>query len=173
MKRIRTTLSAMLVTALLVGPAAGATAQGGPTEFTARWAFGSAMPSGEAVAEDGITKWRGQVWQPRTRTEATDPRFRGEITNSWNHDDYPDGSKIGSVTFTVRNDDGAWIMRPALALEFPGDQWWPLFGAIFDGEGAYDGLLALVNIETADSGFDLRGYIVDEDSLPDLEAYRP
>ena len=64
-------------------------------------------------------------------------------------------------------------MEPALALGFPDSEWWPLLGAVFVGEGAYDGLLAIVNIETADSRWQLHGYIVDESSVPTLEAYQP
>ena len=95
------------------------------------------------------------------------------VSGRTHHDDYPDGSTIGAVTFTVRNDEGAWLMEPALALNFPGTDWWPLLGAVFVGEGDYDGLLALVNIETANSRWQLHGYIVDEGSLPTLEPYRP
>jgi hypothetical protein len=48
-----------------------------------------------------------------------------------------------------------------------------LLPAVFVGEGAYDGLLALVNIVTADSRWQLHSYIVDEGALPELVAYQP
>ena len=174
MKQSREPLIAALAIGLLAGSSVAVAAQEAPVEFTAEWAFGDSIRSGERVVDEGVTRWQGEVWSPEAAVEATDPRFVGDVTNSWNHDDYEDGSNIGAVTFTVRNDEGAWLMQPHLTLNFPGSGPWPVMDVVFVGEGAYDGLLALVNIVTTSGvGWDLHGYIVDESALPTLEPYQP
>ena len=172
MKKLSLPLSIVITIGLLAGSAVGVTAQEAPVEFTAEWGFGNNIVHGERVDDEDAVRYRGDVWRPSTVTEATDPRFRGELTNSWNHDDYPDGSTIGAVTYTVSNDEGAWIMEPTLTLDFP-DPGVASWNVVFVGEDAYEGSLALVNIVTVGEGWQLHGYIVDESALPMLEAYRP
>jgi hypothetical protein len=166
-------LSIVIAIGLVAGSMIGVAAQEAPAEFTAEWGFGPTIEAGARVSDEDAVQYSGEVWRPSTVVEATDPRFRGELTNSWNHDDYPDGSNIGAITFTVRNAEGAWLMEPAMALGFPDSEYWPLLNAVFMGEDGYDGLSALVQIETADDGWQLHGYIIDEASLPTVEPYQP
>ncbi len=185
MSKISSPLAIAIAIALLAGSAVGVAAQEAPVEFTAEWGTGRvAIVSGEPVVSgDYARQYRGEVWEPWTVTESTDPRFAGDLSVSFNHDEYEDGSTIWAVAFTVHGDEGAWLMEPTVGLRFPGITIPEVLGlrfgetrmndVVFVGEGAYDGLLALVKIERGGSGWDLHGYIVDEASLPTVEPYRP
>jgi hypothetical protein len=172
MRKLGSPLPIVIAIGLLAGSAVAVTAQEAPVEFTAEWGFGPNIESGARVNDEDAVRYRGDVWRPSTVTESSDPRFRGDLTNSWNHDDYPDGSTIGAVTYTVRNDEGAWIMEPTLTLDFP-DPGVTSWNVVFVGEDAYEGSLALVNIVTVGEGWELHGYIVDASSLPTVEPYQP
>ena len=81
-----------------------------------------------------------------------------------NSDRYTDGSglTIEMVAFSFENDQGAWRMRPAPSPEFPDA---PEVGAevwVLDGEGAYDGLTAVLVVD----GFEPHGFIIDGDLPP-------
>jgi hypothetical protein len=50
----RTIPIAALATSLLAGSSVGVLAQDPPVEFTAEWAFGPSIASGEVVVEDDV-----------------------------------------------------------------------------------------------------------------------
>jgi hypothetical protein len=99
----------------------------------------------------------------------TDSRLNGTVTWSSNDDEYTDGSGlvIQSVAMSIENDEGAWRMIPILSATWPD----PDLGSMeYDapehfflvGEGAYDGLVAVVDGFRTD---ELSGYII-EGELP-------
>jgi len=102
-----------------------------------------------------------------------DPRFEG--TDVWAGNstrfDLDDGTfmTFDHKIHDIVTDDGAWRMRPHLRFDAPGypdpdgnTEWW-----VLDGEGAYEGLVALLVKE----GEDLRGFVVPSDRLPPVPEH--
>ncbi len=72
---------------------------------------------------------------------------------------------------SIENAEGAWRERPRFVTTFPGsafehpfhDSWM----TVLDGEGAYDGLVAVLQVTNSEaSGQRYHGYIIDADLLP-------
>lgn len=101
----------------------------------------------------------------------SDPRLDGTVSWLSNDDEYTDGSGlfIQSVALSIENDEGAWRMIPILSAK------WPDQGTITDdparhfflvGEGAYDGLIAVVDGFSTNQ---LNGFIIDGEFPPSPE----
>jgi hypothetical protein len=94
----------------------------------------------------------------------SDDRLDGKVTWASNSDVYADGSglSIGMLALSFENEDGAWRMRPLPVIEFPdasptaADAW------ILDGEGAYEGLTAVLLVDY----YVPHGFIIDGDLPP-------
>ena len=105
----------------------------------------------------------------------SDPRFDGTVVVSNNLDEYRGtGVDLYHRTFRVDNADGSWVEQPSVALLFPGDSG-SAGTTVFVGEGAYEGLTAIVEVDwiSSSSGlFDVRGIITDA-GIPPLPAPAP
>jgi len=94
----------------------------------------------------------------------SDDRLDGTVTWASNGDHYTDGSglTVEGLSMSFENDEGAWRMRPLPLLEFPdavdtgADVW------ILDGEGAYEGLTAVLVVDE----YEPHGFIIDGDLPP-------
>jgi hypothetical protein len=130
--------------------------------------------------DDGTIVTTGQAWIFDTR-ESSDPRFAGPLVLTVIDMRYPDlGGGIGVGAYRIETDDGAWQQVPTASVGWDKDaaKWASgllppadniMFHA-FIGEGAYEGLTAVVQ-ETwwpggADGLIQFDGYIFEGD-LPD------
>lgn len=124
--------------------------------------------SGPAYVEHGRTI--DMTWV------ASDPRLSGEARCTGDRHINPDGSGFVTETFVIVNDTGRWVgtstgLRVARPPDFvigsgllppgPGYQEFVLF----EGEGAYDGLTAVVDID-ASGGMPVVDGIVFQGALP-------
>jgi hypothetical protein len=156
-------------------PQPGATESGDsavivPGEFTACVPHNSPLRSGTdeqvVVAHpDGdmtIERRRGFTWAGTIT--ATDPRFSGTHYYSWDWDGYTlasgaEGPSAYAEGHRIENDDGAW-QGAATGATLPGGT--SAYGpVVLTGEGAYEGLTAvLFGIEDA-CFFDFRGIVME------------
>ena len=130
--------------------------------------------------DNGVVTNREQIWEI-TNAETTDDRFGGQVTNTWNWDQYVerDGASIGvghSIWvggWRIENDGGGWQERPQITFSFP-DGTYPVVTTTFDGVGGYEGLTAIVEVteDVGASGFYLRGVITDGPLPPVPELLR-
>jgi hypothetical protein len=145
-------------------PAPGAQASpaaAAPVAFTGTATTDTCVIPATTDADGPVAHTRGASCGPSY--EFSDPRLAGTVTWLLNDDEYTDGSGlyIESVAMSIENDQGAWRMVPILSAK------WPSGGSIADdparhfflvGEGAYDGLFAVVDGFRTDK---LRGFIID------------
>jgi hypothetical protein len=152
-----------------------------PVEFTACVQPGPEVARGtdeqiEVAVPDGemtIERSRGYTWRLRV-SDVSDPRLDGTWFTSWDADQYvgpgdDPGPVFVTMTQRIVTDEGAW-QGSAVRLEFPDDDppRFPL--EVLIGEGAYEGLTAVVQPDdsvTDPSGPcpNNRGYII-EGSVP-------
>jgi hypothetical protein len=135
-----------------------------PVAVTATNSAGSCS-AGTVETLGGVTASRGGTCQPAWTW--SDERLNGTVTWAENVDRYTDGSGLSVRTFalSVENDEGGWRMRPLPQVEFPGA---PAVAAevwVMDGEGAYEGLTAVVLVE----GYEPHGFIIDGSTPPPPE----
>jgi hypothetical protein len=148
-------------------------------EVTAYFPWGPVLDEGTEVARpDGSAE--GVGFLARTSAgEASDPRFDGRMFYGCSYIDYHaetvDQSSVGNCVFRIETDEGAWLMRPNMSVEFPGNPSYGPFGvftAVLDGEGDYEGLTAVVEIaEVAWQGFTMHGLIINTGLPPDPQPY--
>ena len=141
-----------------------------PVEFTACIDPGPTVHSGpeEQVvvpSSDGamtLVQYRGDTFR-QGWTEVSDPRLEGTYTRSWNEDTYlhPGGEEDPSivvVTDRIENDEGAW-QGSSVWLRTPGPSAYaPL---VLVGEGAYEGLTAILGGVETYGECAVSGYIID------------
>ncbi len=131
--------------------------------FSGRWQSAGALDSDDETTSYGDpVSTRGSLSHHRV-LEMSDPRLDGEVTVSYNQDWYEDlGVVVYNSSFRIDNDQGAWVERPGLVMRFPDDA--PSAKTtVLVGEGAYDGLIAIAEIDwqSWNTGiFDIRGVIV-------------
>jgi len=131
--------------------------------FSGRWQSAGALESDdETTSYDYPLSTRGSLSRHRM-LEMSDPRLDGEITASYNQDWYEDlGVVVYNSSFRIDNEQGAWVERPALVMRFVDDAT-TAKTTILVGEGTYDGLVAIAEIDwqSWNTGmFDIRGIIV-------------
>lgn len=126
-------------------------------------------PNGDVSVEltRGYT-WRGEI-------TATDPRLSGMHFYSWDGNGYTPGSAnpaapevIGQATWAeghrIENDGGAWSgSAHGLTLADGTERASPI---VLTGEGAYDGLTAVMFFTEGDCFFDFRGIVADVPDPP-------
>ena len=156
-----------------------------PVEFSGRVICGPPVSSDRAGTEETLevgddamilTRARDGAW--RQSATVSDPRFEGDWYQTWEMDGYAlpgteDGPEVQAWTWRVENDEGAW-QSEVIEATFPdgspiGDP-----AAVFIGEGAYEGLTAIVASTEADvrpCGWDIRGIIFE--GAPTPEPYVP
>jgi hypothetical protein len=142
-----------------------------PVEVTGRILCGPEVQSGTeeevvvplADGEMTIGRGRGFVWQQST-SSMSDPRLEGTVYQSADSDDYilpgfEAGPSVGISTKRIENDEGAW-QGSSVYLDFP-DGTSVEAPYVMVGEGAYEGLTAIYEVEIFNCGEDIRGYIID------------
>ena len=115
-----------------------------------------------------IVQGRGYTYR-QSLTSVSDPRLEGTLYQAWDEDDYTlPGNEPGPtiVTFTdrIENDEGAWQGSVEMLL-FPDDDTASV-QMVMVGEGAYEGLTAIVAFESfafspSSSSCAVGGYIID------------
>lgn len=117
------------------------------------------LPDGEMT----IQQRRDQTWTP-ILSSVTDPRLSGTVYHTSNADVYTlPGNEAGPdfavATVRIENDEGAW-QGSLVQLAFPdGTEY--VSPMVMTGEGAYEGLTAIVaNVDPPDD-CTMEGYIID------------
>ena len=144
-----------------------------PVEFTGQWWFNGPerLTPTETDGDPGMS--RGGAWL-QSPTNATDARFTGSVTVFDNVDWYSGGNAVFHDAWRVENADGAWLSDPVYSVDFADGSNSGLT-AVFHGEGGYEGLVAVVDMEMVrmeqgDSQyFELNGVIFDGDLPPEPE----
>ena len=115
--------------------------------------------------ESGAIRYRYKV------NEMSDPRFDADFilaVNSEFLDDY--GQTLWHGAFRIETEDGAWQEPPHLTLQYR-DGTATTHTSAFVGEGAYEGLTALVEVTYQPHGdFALRG-VITEDTTPPVPVW--
>lgn len=133
-----------------------------PVEFEGRWTYGPALSGGDYDFSRGDGWYDGTDlgWSPGV-VDAGDPRLDGEIAlraSSLRKD----GLEIWHGAFRIENDGGAWQQRPTIQSVKLRDAREPMaWTAVFDGEGGYAGLTAIIGITRVGGGWDVEGVIID------------
>ena len=144
MRAIKTITISALAMGLLAGSAAGVAAQEEPVEVTGQVVFSPGGPG-------SIETW-----------ETTDPRLTGE--GRWAPSEGSPSERAPDYFLnsrTLSTDDGSWRQLPVPWANIVGMEEDPYFDLVFIGEGGYEGLVFIAQATWTDSGFDVRGYLVD------------
>ena len=135
-----------------------------------QWTFEAELVSSTAEVGSGWNGSRGGAWRYGT-IEMTDPRFDGEVISFSNWDNVQTATGayiIRNTAWRVENEDGSWQSDVLNNFHFlDGSQ--TLRTYTFDGEGSYDGLTAIVEVDRQGSLNVLRGVIIDFDLPPATE----
>jgi hypothetical protein len=130
-----------------------------PVEFTGRWEYSYTITAGEGS---------GGTWAYAAEG-MSDPRLDGRVSITGNSSVLVSGATIWSSAFRIENDEGAWQEVPGMLVQF-GHAAASTRTGLFEGEGAYEGLVAVTelawDVSGVDSAFDVRGIVFDADTLP-------
>jgi hypothetical protein len=132
-----------------------------PVEFKARWSYGEDLPGGSYdFPGDSWYHARDLGWAPSV-VEPGDPRLDGALTLRASSLQKA-GLEVWHGAFRIENEDGAWQQRPIIQSVKLADDRDPLaWTAVFDGEGGYDDLTAIMGITRYGGGWDIEGVILD------------
>ena len=126
-----------------------------------------------------IVERRGAAYQ-LSIVSMSDPRLAGTLTDLIDTDQYGaalDDLQVGALTWTLQNDDGSWTSQFVSFQTDPTD--WSTATLLWNGSGDYEGLVAVTQLDYLpadtgnDCGWDLTGYIVESDLLPDTPEPMP
>lgn len=173
MRNMRTPLAMAMAVGLLGGSTVGATAQTTefipPIEVSVTDIGPERCANGMAESLDGFMRETGFTCQ--TMWESSEPRLSGNVKKMWSLDHYEaDGElNVGSSATSVTNNEGGWRGRPVPALGFPWDtdDTSHTNVLILDGEGAYKGLVAVLELAEGPDG--IRGFVIDSGFPPPPE----
>ncbi len=141
-----------------------------PVMFSGYVPFGPNLGAEVITRERGLEMSRGGSW--KTRSSSTDERFDGDAVLTYDRDTYLDhGIDIWAGGLRIENDEGAWQERPGYSFGHPDRAGGSAETVVFDGEGAYGGLTALVEMTTDSGGIAFEGVII-ESVLPQLPVPR-
>lgn len=133
-------------------------------------AAGGACQIAEGTSETvaGVTQTRGTSWGCQVLT-TDDPRLSGETTFIWNMD-VPASGPAGEIVAgrqRIENETGSWegTFTELSFQTFHQQAGW------FSGEGAYDGLLAYVVLESRPGGADVWGVVRPDDGFGPPDAF--
>ena len=177
MRKMRTALITAIAIGLLAGSAVGVAAQveATPAVFTAEIGWAPSCTTGTTVPDSEPERSAGWSCGPQTWT-ATDPRFTGSARNTWDHDVYRLEEGVYSVTvghMVVENDDGGWICSYEQLETGVGISSRPIDGGYIEtcsGSGAYDGLSALLSVESSEGQSGVKGLIFEGELPPGPEV---
>lgn len=88
-----------------------------------------------------------------------DARLDGEVTLTANSDQLDDDG-LYRYSFRIETDEGAWQGEPVAGFTFD-DGGFATAVHLLEGEGAYEGLVAVAEVGLAGGHFSLRGRVVD------------
>jgi hypothetical protein len=165
---------ALIVGALLASVSPAAMAQSPEPEVSAPVEVTATGVAGDCV--EGTVETVGRVVRSRDGYcnpvwTWSDPRLNGKVTISLNNDEYLDGNvSIGSFAYLTENDEGAWRSRPVPVIEVPGKITTREGTWVLDGEGAYEGLVAVLSITDY---YTPQGYIIEGDLPPAPDIASP
>ena len=172
MWRTRIGIGVLVSAWLLAGAVAASSSQGDPippAEFSGTLGFGYCDGVRSAEWADKVARTRsaalGQSCKPRVIVPFDDPRLQGEIVLWRNWDRHIDGPTVTYSNFTIEDDTGAWHQIPGVSLHFP-DRSHSVVTYVFEGRGAYDGLLAIAEIALEADVWTWHGWIIDSDLPP-------
>jgi hypothetical protein len=136
-----------------------------PTFVTVRFIPSDSVRTATLRTKDGVTQEVGNCWAPMV-VDASDPRLAGDLTycSDWHWFGPMEASpSVGSVTYRLVTDEGAWQGSTMLAGWLDPESGDPMApggdGVILAGEGAYEGLYAALTFLPDWS--DIRGLIFD------------
>jgi hypothetical protein len=167
MRTLRLSLAGTVILALLGGLGGAVVAQDepadpmAPVEVTGK--FVDLTCGGSAGTRSG-PRVEGRQATCEVDNEWSDPRLEGTETYISNEVEYTDdsGLSIGHFVHNIVNDDGAWRMRPQFRFSSNGPE--DFSGTwVLDGEGAYEGLVAVLDKGDEDTGELLHGFIIEGD----------
>lgn len=170
--------SIMLVGSIAPTHAQDATTPQIPVEFNGRITCGPPVSADRAGAEatlevggEGMTVTRNRNGAWRQTATVTDPRLEGSWYHTWESDSYrmPEteaGASVAAATWRVENDDGAWE-GGHMELTLADGTAAPTLSVLV-GEGAYEGLTVLMNVQVLDGGCaaDIHGIIFQDAPTP-------
>ena len=159
-----------------------------PTAFSSTYSrSGRSNPGSTTEYDDGTIVTAGAGWMFNSR-ESSDPRFAGPLVLTVTEVTYPDlGGGMGVGGWRIETDEGAWQQVPTASVGWDKDAaLWasgqlPPAGNImfwtFIGEGAYEGLTAVVQETWWPGGIDglvqFDGYIFEGDLWDAPEPWVP
>lgn len=170
--QFRTPMATAIAIGLLAGSATAVVAQeperAAPVEVSGTRGDESTerCHGGDREARDGYVHEYGYTCTEASWT-MSDPRLEGEVTTKHSVDFYTgelEDLSIGSSALSIENDEGAWRGRPRLGGAFPWGSEGEQTFTILDGEGAYAGLFAVLEIGDGEGG--IRGFIFDGEFPP-------
>lgn len=132
-----------------------------PVEVTGSGFAGPCSGSSETEVVDGVSYESGLSC--RTRWEMSDPRLDGAVT--WTSTSGQDGVVgFGYSAVSIEHAGGTWRQRPATSIEFPGADAPEVEYFVLDGDGDYEGLIALLTLvddTESEADWRLHGFIID------------
>lgn len=133
-----------------------------PVEFTGRFAWGGQTGVGTETQVGDRLEIRGNVFRP-TVVEVSDPRLSGAITFTNDLDVHPIPGTETAVavwwrTWRIENEAGAW-QGSAHDVSFADDSR-ATYVVVLRGEGAYEGLIAPMEVTLDGQAWNLNGVIV-------------
>jgi hypothetical protein len=136
------------------------TPSGEPVTFEGRWSYGGGGSEISEPEESGWLAERDGRWWPAI-IEAGDPRLDGTLSLVANGNSYL-GLEIWNGYFRIENEHGAWQQRPMIQSVKRDVSSEPMtWTAVFDGEGDYADLVAIMGITRRGGGWDVEGVILD------------
>jgi hypothetical protein len=130
------------------------------------------ITSSRRSIENGFTADRGYTCTDPS-WDMSDPRLDGVVSMVKSLDRYAEGTEdafsIGSIAVMIENEDGSWHGRPEPQASFPWGSVATNSVTILDGRGAYEGLVAVLDIPDGSGGErgysfgggEIRGFITD------------
>ncbi len=93
----------------------------------------------------------------------SDSRLSGIATWMTSDDRYlgAANASVGYDTLSIENEDGVWREVPQIRIEFPGASEADTSVTVLEGEGAYEGLVAVLQVTAGDAGREYEGFIID------------
>lgn len=135
--------------------------RGEPVEFQGRWSYGGGLQGGAIdLHDDGWLEQHDQGWALGI-TEPGDPRLDGRLTLRASAIQKA-GTEIWNGAFRIENETGSWQQRPMIqSVKLSGEPEPMTWTAVFDGEGGYEGLTAVMGITRRSAGWDVEGVVID------------
>lgn len=141
-----------------------ASAPSAAVEFTGTIAFGPCTGVTSSQYVDRVTRTRGaddgRFCRPAIIEPFSDPRLQGEVFVWQNDDQHFKGPTVFYSGFSIKNDQGTWQQIPGVGFTFS-DRTAATGIHVFEGTGAYEGLLAVAEIGLDQDVWTWRGWIID------------